>query len=452
MRPALTSRPDVQYLSTRGGARPVNLDDALRQGLAADGGLLLPESLPRFAPDDFTTAGGIRDVAAVLLRPFFAGSALVGDLDAIIAETFSFTIPLRRPSAPEDNWQVALLELFHGPTAAFKDVGAGFLAACLTRLEGDPDAPLTILVATSGDTGGAVAAAFDGRAGMRVVVLFPDGRVSDRQAQQLTCWGDNVLSLRVNGTFDDCQALVKAALADPALGERYRFSSANSINIGRLLPQSTYYAYASLEHFRRTGSKPGFIVPTGNLGNALACVMAREMGLPIGPIILATNANRTIADYFATLEWLPRASVQTLASAMDVGDPSNMERLRSLLGDADVLRERIGVLSVSDESIRDAVRADYEEFGFATCPHTATASHTWRQLERELRDACTWILVATAHPAKFETIVEPLIGGAVPVPEELAHILSRPSRSVPIEPSLEALTGAMQTRFGARGG
>ncbi len=438
----------MQYLSTRGAAQPVNLDDALRQGLAADGGLLLPESLPRFEPDDFATAHDIKDVAAVLLRPFFAGSALLGDLEAIVAETFSFAIPLREVGNAKDDGRVALLELFHGPTAAFKDVGAGFLAACLTRLEGDPEAPLTILVATSGDTGGAVAAAFDGRAGMRVVVLFPDGRVSDRQAQQLTCWGDNVLSLRVNGAFDDCQALVKAALADSALGERYRFSSANSINIGRLLPQSTYYAHASLEHFRRTGSRPGFIVPTGNLGNALACVMAREMGLPVGPVVLATNANRTIADYFATLEWLPRASEQTLASAMDVGDPSNMERLRSLLGEADVLRERIGVLSVDDESIRNAVRADYEEFGFATCPHTATASHTWRQLEGDLRDACTWVLVATAHPAKFETIVEPLIGEPVPVPDELARILSRPSRSVPIEPSLEALAQAMFARFG----
>ncbi len=438
----------MRYLSTRGGARPVNLDDALRQGLATDGGLLLPESLPRFEIDDFAAAGSVREIAAVLLRPFFAGSALADDLDAIAAETFAFPLPLTQIDTGSDGRSVALLELYHGPTAAFKDVGAGFLAACLTRLEGDPDAPLTILVATSGDTGGAVAAAFDGRPGMRVVVLFPEGRVSERQARQLTCWGDNVLSLSVSGAFDDCQSLVKAALGDAELGERYRFSSANSINIGRLLPQSTYYAEASLEHFRRTGSEPGFIVPTGNLGNALACVLAREMGLPIGPVILATNANRTIADYFATLEWLPRASVQTLASAMDVGDPSNMERLRGLIGDAEVLRERIGVLSVDDDAIREAIRADAEEFGFPTCPHTATASHTWRQLEPDLRDACDWILVGTAHPAKFETIVEPLIGRPVPVPDELARILSRPSRSVAIEPSLVALGEAMQARFG----
>lgn len=339
---------------------------------------------------------------------------------------------------------VSLLELYHGPTVAFKDVGAGFLAACLSRLEGDVDDPLTILVATSGDTGGAVAAAFDGRPGMRVAVLFPDGRVSARQAHQLSCWGDNVISLRVNGSFDDCQALVKEAMGDPGLAAKHRFSSANSINIGRLLPQSTYYADAALRHVRRTGRMPGFIIPTGNLGNAFACVMAREMGLPIGPVILATNANRTIADYFDTLEWLPRASLQTLASAMDVGDPSNMERLRHLVGEAEVLREQLGVLAVDDDQIRAALRHDFEEFGFATCPHTATATHAWRHLDDDVARRHDWIIVATAHPAKFETIVEPLIGQPVPVPPELAALLSRPAHAINIESTLAALAGALQ--------
>ena len=434
----------MRYFSTRGEG-PVTLDDALRRGLASDGGLFLPELLPGFDIEDFAGAESIRDVARILLEPFFVGSTLVDAVGDIVNETFFFDIPLT-PLAGTDG-KAELLELYHGPTAAFKDVGAGFLAACLSRLEGDPNDPLTILVATSGDTGGAVAAAFDEREGMRVVVLFPDGRVSERQAHQLTCWSDNVLSIRVDGAFDDCQALVKAALGDSSLASEQRFSSANSINIGRLLPQSTYYANASLEHYRRTGKKPGFIVPTGNLGNALACIMAREMGLPIGPVILATNANRTIADYFETLEWLPRASLKTLASAMDVGDPSNMERLRHLVGDASVLRERIGVLSVDDDAITAALRKDYHDFGFSTCPHTATASHTWRGLDYETRSANNWILVATAHPAKFETIVEPLIGETVPVPDELAEILARPSRSIKIEPTLDALGKAMRTHF-----
>jgi threonine synthase len=282
---------------------------------------------------------------------------------------------------------------------------------------------------------------------MRVVVLFPDGRVSARQAHQLTCWSDNVLSIAVSGSFDDCQALVKAALADKSLAEDFRFSSANSINIGRLLPQSTYYADASLRHFRETGNKPGFIIPTGNLGNAHACIMAREMGLPIGPVVLAVNANRTIPDYLDTLEWQPRASVQTLASAMDVGDPSNMERLRGLLGDADKLRERISVAAVTDEQIRASIKRDYANFGFATCPHTATATHVWRQMDEQQRSAADWIIVATAHPAKFETIVEPLIDSTIPLPAELKAILSKPSRSVTIGPTLGALTDSMRDRF-----
>ena len=430
----------MKYFSTR-GAGPVSLDDALRLGIASDGGLFLAEQLPNFCIADFDGADTIPQVARVLLAPFFEGSSLEGDLEAILAETYRFPIPATR--LPVNDRDVSLLELYHGPTVAFKDVGAGFLAACLSRLEGDVDDPLTILVATSGDTGGAVAAAFDGRPGMRVVVLFPDGRVSERQAHQLCCWGDNVLSLKVRGSFDDCQALVKGAMRDGDLCASHRFSSANSINIGRLLPQSTYYADASLRHFRRTGKKPGFIIPTGNLGNAFACIMAREMGLPIGPVILATNANRTIADYFETLEWLPRASLQTLASAMDVGDPSNMERLRHMVGEADVLREQVGVLSVTDEQIRASIRQDYAEFGFATCPHTATATHTWRQLDHELAHAHDWILVGTAHPAKFETIVEPLIGAAVPVPPELQSLLDRPAQAVSIEPNLGALAEAL---------
>ncbi len=251
----------MRYLSTRGAAK-VTLDEALISGIAADGGLFVPETLPIFDTSDFEAADSTLDIAKILLTPFFEGSTLAGQLDQVLAETFAFPIPLT-PLATESG-DAALLELFHGPTAAFKDVGAGFLAACLARLEESAATPLTILVATSGDTGGAVAAAFDQRPGIRVVVLFPDGRVSARQAHQLTCWSNNVLSLAVQGSFDDCQAMVKAAMADDALRDEYRFSSANSINIGRLLPQCSYYAATSLQHFRDTGRKPGYIVPTGS--------------------------------------------------------------------------------------------------------------------------------------------------------------------------------------------
>ncbi len=434
----------MRYLSTRGAAS-VNLDEAIISGIAADGGLFVPEALPTFNSGDFDGAESITDVAKILLSPFFEGSTLAGQLDGILTETFDFQIPLT--PLPLQDGNAALLELFHGPTAAFKDVGAGFLAACLCRLEASAATPLTILVATSGDTGGAVAAAFDQRPGIRVVVLFPDGRVSERQAHQLTCWSDNVLSLAVQGSFDDCQAIVKAAMADDALREEFRFSSANSINIGRLLPQCTYYAASSLQHFRAYARKPGYIVPTGNLGNALACIIAREMGLPIGDVVLASNANRIIADFLSGSEWLPRDSIPTLASAMDVGNPSNMERLRNLIGEADALNGRIRVFSVSDEDIEAQIRSFQATFGIAICPHTATASHAYRQLDAEERQGSDWVIVATAHPAKFELIVEPLIGQEIPLPESLLEIQSKPSHSVAIDADLQSLRQALHDRF-----
>jgi threonine synthase len=429
----------MRFVSTRNG-ETASLDTALLRGLARDGGLFLPEPLPRFVPDDFASAQSIVDSAEVLLRPFFAGSALAAELRSILEETFSFPVPVT-PVAET----VGLLELFHGPTAAFKDVGAGFLAACLARLEQQHDRPLTILVATSGDTGSAVAAAFDGRPGTQVVLLYPEGRVSERQARQLSGWSDNVLSVAVDGSFDDCQALVKQALANEGLAARYRFTSANSINIGRLLPQCSYYAHASLMHYRQSGRKPGFVVPTGNLGNGLACLLARRMGLPIGPIVLATNANRVIPDYLQGAEWQPRTSIRTLASAMDVGNPSNMERLLALQGEGSAFREELSAVSVSDEQIRAQLRKDFDAFGFATCPHTATATFALGLLPDEERAANDWIVVATAHPAKFEQIVEPLIGEAVPLPESLRGILSRPMRFVSIGPDLESLAAAMET-------
>lgn len=434
----------MRYRSTR-GAPAAGLDEALIRGIAPDGGLFLPEQIPGFALEQFDDAVSIADVAGVMLAPYFEHSTLRNDLQAIIGETFGFDIPVVELTT-ERGW-CGLLELFHGPTAAFKDVGAGFLAACLSRLEGDPENPLTILVATSGDTGGAVAAAFNERPGMRVAVLYPDGRVSERQAHQLTCWGDNVLSLAVSGSFDDCQALVKAAMADRSLAARHRFSSANSINIGRLLPQAIYYAHSSLMHWRERQQQPSYIVPTGNLGNAFACYLAREMGMPIGEIVLATNENRLIVDFLDGADWAPRASIQTLASAMDVGNPSNMERLRATGGDAAAIGRKVRAASVSDRQIEEEIGRNFTEFGFATCPHTATATYVWRHLDRADREKRDWILVATAHAAKFEQIVEPIIGQAVPVPDELAAILARQRRFTVIAPELDALANALDRGF-----
>lgn len=432
------------YRSTR-GAQSVKLDDALVSGIASDGGLYLPERLPAFHPEDFSGADGLKDVAYIVLEPLFKGSSLASDLEAIISETFSFPIPL--VDLPVETGSCGLLELFHGPTAAFKDVGARFLSACLVRLQGDIDRPLTILVATSGDTGGAVAAAFNDRPGIRVVVLYPDGRVSERQEHQLTCWGDNVLSLAIDGSFDQCQALVKEAMADESLTKRHRFSSANSINIGRLLPQTIYYADSSLSHWRRNNRQASFIVPTGNLGNAFACYLARKMGLPIDKLTLATNSNRIIVDFLGGQGWSPGNSIQTLASAMDVGNPSNMERLRADGGEAADLAEQITAISVSDEEIETDIRRNFSEFGYVSCPHTATASFVWRTLSKQEKKAFDWILVATAHAAKFEQTVEPLIGEEVPVPRGLKGILEKDCSFLQIDPSLSALAAALDESF-----
>ena len=337
-----------------------------------------------------------------------------------------------------------MLELFHGPTAAFKDFGARFLAACFTRLRGRGERALTILVATSGDTGGAVAAAFHERAGVEVAVLFPKGLVSPTQQRQLTCWGGNVRSLAVRGTFDDCQRLVKQAFLDEELNARSLLSSANSINLGRLLPQCVYYAATSLSVWRAHGERASFIVPSGNLGNAVACLWARQVGLPIGEVVLAHNANRAVPDFLASGAWCPRPSVATLASAMDVGNPSNMERLRALFPRLEELRSVVSACSVTDEEIRARIRAGYQQFGQIWCPHTATAAHAWERLPQQAREQRRWVLVSTAHPAKFREIVEPLIGRTVPVPDTLAKLFARPTQCVEIDADLSALRAALQ--------
>ncbi len=427
----------MKFRSTRGGGPGVCIEQAIVSGTAPDGGLYVPASLPEFAVNAFDGAVEFADVAERLLAPFLAASTLERDTGAICRQALNFPVPLR-PVEPG----LSVLEMFHGPTAAFKDVGARFLAASMTRIVRQgryARPPVTILVATSGDTGGAVAAAFHGQDGIRVVVLFPEGRVSPRQQHQLTCWGDNVISLAVRGEFDDCQRLVKEAFADADLNASHRLCSANSINVGRLLPQTAYYAKAALEYFRRYGRAPSFIVPTGNLGNGFACIWARHMGLPIDRIVLATNANTTVADFLATGQWLPRPTTATLASAMDVGNPSNMERLRDLCGDVEGIRSEIAVVPVSDPEIRDSIRHEYRLHGVPWCPHTATALHVYRQLSAAERNDSHWIVVATAHPAKFDTIVEPLIDASVEPPPELSRLLRLPASFETIAPELHEL-------------
>ena len=420
----------MKYVSTRAASPALGLSEAILTGLAPDGGLYVPERFPEFEVKDFDNLETLSEIATKFLAPFFEGDELSAHLPEICREAFDFPVPL-----VELDETTALLELFHGPTAAFKDVGARFLAACVSRLAGRR----TVLVATSGDTGGAVAAAFAGRANVEVVILYPKGLVSPRQEKQLTCWGAGVRAFAVRGDFDDCQRVVKAAFADRGLNHRYGLLSANSINLGRLLPQAAYHAAASLWYLRRRGARAGLIVPTGNLGNAVAAFWARAAGLPVREIALATNANRAVPEYFSSGAWAARPTVRTLANAMDVGNPSNIERLLNLHPDFDELKSFARAFTVSDEEI-ESIISEESARGRVFDPHTAAAVRV-----RALLAPPHWVVVATAHPAKFESIVEPLIGREVETPPALAELLDKGSACEEIGPSLESLKEAAFT-------
>jgi threonine synthase len=411
----------MRYISTRGGAAPTRLSDAIAAGIAPDGGLYVPETMPTvpLPPANGSLAG----TALRMLEPFFEGDPLEDDLPAICAEAFAFPAPRRELHMEGAH----VLELFHGPTAAFKDFGARFLAACLSRLRRDSDRPLTILVATSGDTGAAVGAAFHNLPGVRVAILYPDNRVSPRQAHQLGSFGGNVRALRVEGSFDDCQRMVKGALGDTALQADVPMSSANSISLGRLLPQMGYFGHASLE----AEGPMNVIVPTGNLGNAVACLWAREIGLPIGDVVFACNANDTLPEFFAGKPYQARDAVATIANAMDVGAPSNFERLSYLFGGDDNARRAGHAEGVDDAEIRDVIRRHSASDSATFCPHTATAIRVFER-QRMAGDTRHWTVAATAHPAKFEAIVEPLIGRSVVVPEALGAMLDREANAEPL--------------------
>ncbi|MDP9083068.1 MAG: threonine synthase [Pseudomonadota bacterium] len=420
----------------------MTLSEAIAQGLAPDGGLYIPTRLPSVDPGALGGLSSLPDIARAALAGFFDADRLQPVLGQIVDAALDMNAPTTAVEGCAD--PLFALELFHGPTAAFKDFGARFLAESLQRLQEGAEQPMTILVATSGDTGGAVAAAFHRRPWVRVVILYPKGLVSARQEQQLTCWGENVASLRIDGTFDDCQRLVKEAFRDAALARRHRFSSANSINIGRLLPQMVYYVASSLDIERRTRAKASYIIPAGNLGNACAAVWARALGFPIARIVLAHNINRTVPDFLDTGVWRPRPSIATLASAMDVGNPSNMERIRAWYPTWDGVREQLSAYSVDDATIRARIGEDFMHYGREWCPHTATAAEVYGRLKPAERNARPWVVVATAHPAKFNEIVEPLIGRTVTIPESLDRLLRLPRHCLDLPPTLEALAAALE--------
>jgi len=426
----------MRFVSTRGSSSADSIGEVLLRGAALDGGLYMPEAIPVCDWRKLEPGAPLADFAAQFLKPYFAGDELKHQLAAICAEALDFPATLVTPNPERPDVQA--LELFHGPTGAFKDFGARFLMACFDRL-GAGGPPLTVLAATSGDTGGAVGCAAEGRSSVQAVILFPKGRVSGFQERQLTCWNEPVRALEVTGDFDECQRLVKAAFADPGLTAEHRLTSANSINLGRLLPQVAYVAHAALEVFAKTGEKPGFIMPSGNLGHGFAVMLARAMGVPIGPVVLATNANRTLKDWDETARYEPRPSIATLANAMDVGNPSNFERLIAM---PEAQRE-VRVELVDDDQIRARIKTDYDASGYVWCPHSATAAEAYARLSDEERNERSWIVAATAHPYKFADVIEPVIGRTVEPTPPLAAILDRDTRKVLVAPTLDALAGAL---------
>lgn len=411
----------MKFVSTRNRCgEEYSASDAILKGLAPDGGLFVPKTMPTISPD-FTVDKGLSYAMYTAIKPFFEGDELEGELEEICRNAFNFPLPFYR----QDNAK-EVMELIYGPTSAFKDYGARFLAFTMEKLLQKRGEELTILVATSGDTGGAVASAFHQRNNLKVKVLFPKGRVADRQRAQLTTWGDNVESYEVEGSFDDCQKMVKDAFMD---SELKGLSSANSINLGRLLPQMAYYVYASYLFLLKYGKKPVFIIPSGNVGNCTGAYWAKAMGAPIERIVLAVNENKTIPEYLDSGEYIPRPSVKTLANAMDVGAPSNMERLFDLFASYDEFKKNVSAWSVSDDEIRATIKTVYDETGYILCPHTACGE----KVRRDHFESEPTIIVSTAHPAKFETIVEPLIGKTLPIPENLYNITQKESQAKEID-------------------
>jgi threonine synthase len=430
----------MRWVSSRGASPAVPFIDALFAGTAPDGGLYMPERLDPLSSDQLAAiraaAGDIVEIGTIVGSHLLRDEISVMDMRALVRDALDFPIPL--VPVTDNVWS---LELFHGPTMAFKDVGARTQARLLHHFT--DGTPLTILVATSGDTGSAVAQAFHGVPDTRVVVLYPEGKVTDVQEAQMASLGDNIIAVAVHGTFDDCQRLVKQAFADDDLRSHVWLTPANSINLGRLLPQVFYYFVlaglgpasgfapgASADKKAGPYKAPVVSVPSGNFGNLTAGLIAKRIGLPVERFVAATNVNDVVPEYLRTGDYRPRASVKTVANAMDVGAPSNFERMRAMYGESfEALRCDIAGAAFNDETVVAEIRAMWSQHRYLLDPHGAIA---WLGLRETLAIGSgdsPGVFLATAHPAKFREVVEPAIGQAIPLPPALAEAIKRPRHS-----------------------
>lgn len=425
----------MKYYSTNKQASSVSLQEAVVKGLAPDKGLFMPEKINVLPPSFYETIGDMsfQDIAYTVADAFFGEDIEADTLKRIVNDTLNFDTPLVHVN---DN--MYSLELFHGPTLAFKDVGGRFMARLLRyfiQKQGQKD--VKVLVATSGDTGSAVANGFLGVEGIHVYVLYPKGKVSAIQECQFTTLGQNITAIEVDGTFDDCQALVKTAFMDEELNKKLNLTSANSINVARFLPQAFYYFYAYAQLAKQGKAKDVvFCVPSGNFGNITAGLIAKKMGLPIKRFIAANNKNDIFLQYLKSGVYTPRPSVQSIANAMDVGDPSNFARVLDLYDNshADIAAEISGC-SYTDQQIAATLKETFESTGYLLDPHGACA---YQALKDGLSVDETGVFLETAHPAKFNETVEAIIGQSVAIPEKLHAFMKGEKKSIETDKSFES--------------
>lgn len=415
----------MKWISTSGKSQAGSFLEAMRTGLAPDGGLYMPSEIP-VLPDSFLknlSELSFQEVALQMARMFLRHEVEPGKLKQIIDDAFSFPVKIAEPEPGR-----FVLELFHGPTFAFKDFGARFMA----RLFSVSDEKITILAATSGDTGSAVANGFYGVDGVDVCILFPKGKVSPLQQKQMTTLGKNITALEVDGVFDDCQRLVKQAFADREINRKRLLSSANSINVARLLPQSFYYGWAAGQLRKQGWDSPVFSVPSGNFGNLTGGLLARRMGIPISGFIAATNRNDVVPNYLKGDPYQIKPSVPTISNAMDVGDPSNFARMQFLYdGNDQHLRSAITGCSYDDEQTREEIRRVNQKSGYVMCPHTAVGYRAARECSDQPGKAV--VTLGTAHPVKFREIVEPVIKTKISIPETLQNTLHKEGEIISLD-------------------
>lgn len=421
----------MKFFSLNNNTPPVNFEKAVRMGLAPDRGLFFPETIKPL-PDTFWDGFlqmSKEDIAFEVISQFIGDEIPELDLKQIIKETLCFDFPLVHLN---DN--VSTLELFQGPTMAFKDVGGRFMARCLGHFNKNNDEKVTVLVATSGDTGGAVASGFDGIPGIEVIILYPKGKVSAIQELQLTTQGKNITALEVEGTFDDCQEMVKTAFLDPSLKQYRNLTSANSINVARWLPQSFYYFFAVQDLMKKRTSVPYvFSVPSGNFGNICAGLVAHKMGLPIAHFIASTNTNDTFPRYMEAGVFSPKPSVQTISNAMDVGNPSNFERIQKLFNyDLFKLKTICSAYAFSDKETRNAMTEVYKDLNYMTDPHGAVGYLGLKEYMKSHPDV-QGVFLETAHPVKFLNIVEQTLKQKVEIPKQIQDILDKKSTKKPVK-------------------